>query len=323
MSAPVVLDLLEPGDSAADVKIITTLQGLVDGLLEPRAAAETIDAEIVRDCQEAYVSYTSVPSPSPEQLENKTIRAPQPAGWIKFLWDCVGKAAMKVPANHAGQDRLVSLLYELQQLPKHRVPWLAAGNLIEKELWSLNAKNGYEGLNQWLWELDQGHFTGGRQVEQDPAAALEYVNYSAFLARLLAKGVAEVTRLSALTLRSPFHRSFPSLAKTDIDSAEAVRHYEPYACAAAQWMIFAAEALCEMCNEGVLVAIGEQRWTQGLWDARKTNFEYVARDERFSEQARDYAAQAAERMVQAENHDFGKAEESIIQKFGFITPEKD
>lgn len=147
---------VQPGDSEAESKIITTLHSLVDGSLEPQAAAQTIDAEIVRDCQEAYASYTSVSNPSQEQLADGTIRAPRPVGWMKFLWDCMGRAAMDVPATHSGQDHLISLLQELQQLPKHQVPWLASGNLIEKELWTLNAKNDYEGLSQWLWELHEG-----------------------------------------------------------------------------------------------------------------------------------------------------------------------
>ena len=44
---------------------------------------------------------------------------------------------MKVPAEHLGQDRLVSLLQELQRLPRKIVPWLVHGKLINKEFWNL------------------------------------------------------------------------------------------------------------------------------------------------------------------------------------------
>jgi hypothetical protein len=138
--------------------IATTLHNLVNGIVDPRTAAETIDQIIVSDCQETYLSYTSVPKPTAEQIASGSIRAPDPAGWLQFLWNSFGKAAMVIPYDHAGQDRLVGLIQELQRLPPQKLPYVVWGKLIEKELYILTDKNGYDGFKQWLWELDQGKF---------------------------------------------------------------------------------------------------------------------------------------------------------------------
>ncbi|KAI1080129.1 hypothetical protein F5B20DRAFT_540883 [Whalleya microplaca] len=117
MTTALALGLAQPGDSEAETKIITALQSLADGSLDPVSVAQAIDQIIVLDCQEAYKSYTTKEKHAQKQLKNSTVPAPQPIGWINFLWDCLGKAAMKVPAAHSGQDRLIYLVEELERLP--------------------------------------------------------------------------------------------------------------------------------------------------------------------------------------------------------------
>ncbi|KAI0010912.1 hypothetical protein F4779DRAFT_575958, partial [Xylariaceae sp. FL0662B] len=322
MSTSIVLGLSQPGDSEAETKIINALQGLVDGSLDPASAAQAIDKIIILDCQEAYDSYTAISNSTSEQVGDGTVRSPEPVGWMKFVWDCLGKAAMRIPTTHPGQDRLVRLLQELERLPRRSVPWLATGRLTEKQLWELTPATKYEGLEQWLWELDQGTFTGTRQAERDPTVGLKYINFSAFLARLLANGLVETTRLSALIRPSPFATPFSSFSKRYTDPGEAARHFEVYASAAAQWIIFAANALYEMCDKGVLADVGKQRWTRSLWNSWSSNFQAVTKEDHFSASARDHAAQAIRHMKQLEEHGT-KDEGNIVQKFGFVLPEED
>ncbi|KND91997.1 hypothetical protein TOPH_03376 [Tolypocladium ophioglossoides CBS 100239] len=314
------LNISDPGDSKADKEITDTLQSLVNGSIDPAAAAHVIDKTVVTDCQEGLASYTSVPNPTSSQLEDGTIRAPYPAGWLKFLWDCVGKAAMEVPSDHPGQDRLVTLLQELQRLPRHSVPELVAGELSERELWTSTPANRFEGLELWLWELDQGTFTAAQQVESSHSVAASYVNFSAFLARLLAGGVEEATRMSALIQPSPFGTSSPLISPKYPDAAEAARHYEPYASAAAQWVFHAGDALFEMCEKGVIIDIGKQRWTRALWNGWKAKFDTIAKADRFSSQCRSLATQAVERMTQIEK---SGTSSNIVDRFGFMSTEED
>lgn len=156
MSTTIILDLSKPGDTEEEIKVTNTLEDLVNGSIEPSSAAEIIDRTIVDSCRVDYISYTAVPNPTAEQVRDGTVRAPQPAGWQEYLWRCIGKAAMRVPTDNAGQGYLVDLLQELHRLPRKRVPWLVGGGLIEKELWDLTPTNHYDYLEQWLWELHEG-----------------------------------------------------------------------------------------------------------------------------------------------------------------------
>ena len=72
--------------------IATTLHNLVSRIVDPRTAAETVNQIIVSDCSEAYLSYTSIPKPTAEQIASGSIGAPDPAGWLQFY----GTASAKI-----------------------------------------------------------------------------------------------------------------------------------------------------------------------------------------------------------------------------------
>ncbi|THU93292.1 hypothetical protein K435DRAFT_861603 [Dendrothele bispora CBS 962.96] len=98
------------------------------------------------------------------------------------------------------------------------------------------------GWSKYLWDC-MGHFNGHGLKSEHTVA---YLNFSAFLACLLAHGIAEVTRLSALIRPSPFGARGPSYMIKQFDSATALHQYEGYASAAAQWILYAGNALYEM-----------------------------------------------------------------------------
>ncbi|UNI19641.1 hypothetical protein JDV02_005816 [Purpureocillium takamizusanense] len=296
MVSSISLGLSDPDDCKSEVDIANTLQDLVNGATDSASGARDIDKVVVDECR---------------QTDN-----PRPSGWQRYLWDCLGKAAMAVPADHPGQDRLVELLRELQRLPRHEVPEKVGDELFHKELWVLAPENKYDGFEQQLWELDQGTFTATQQVERSEAIAASYVNFSAFLARLLAGAVVEATRLSALIRPSPFATVNPLTSAAYADASEAARHYEPWASAAAQWILRAADALHEMCEGETLIEIGRQKWTPALWDGWKSRFAAVAKTEQFGGRARELASAALERMAEAESKGVTT---NVGDKFGFMS----
>ncbi|KAI1145780.1 hypothetical protein F4825DRAFT_467061 [Nemania diffusa] len=307
MSSTFDLGLSRSSNTGAEEGIATAIQAMVNSSLEPIEAARSIDQTIFKDCRDVYVLYSSSP-------ETTAAPGPDPVGWMKYVWDCLGRAAMKIPADSPAQDRLVSLIQELQGLPRRHAPWLAAGSLDERELWNLVPATQYEGLPQWMWELNEGNFATSK-LDSDPKLATEYINFSAFLARLLGGGIAEVTRLSALIRPSPF-------ATSKASNPQLSPEFDPYAAAAAQWILYAGDVLFEMCQKGAMVEIGSQRWTPSRWDSWKTNFGTIIDDTRFSSQARQLAARAKERIAQIEEQGIN-ATESVVQKFEFIVPEDD
>jgi Cft2 family RNA processing exonuclease len=117
-----------------------TLEALVNNNINSRDAAQKIDAVIISDLKRANTDS-------------------RPLGWEHYLWDSIGRSAMVIPADHAGQDNLVKFLQDIQLLPKTTIAYHESGEDHEKVFWTLNAENGYSGLAQWLWELKEGEIS--------------------------------------------------------------------------------------------------------------------------------------------------------------------
>ena len=98
------------------------------------------------------------------------------------------------------------------------------------------------------------------------------------------------------------------------DSTEQAKRYEPYAAAAAQWILHAGDALFELCEKDIR-GLG-MRWSSTLWDSWKAKFEEVQEDKRFSEAARDLVRQALEHMNRLEHV---KGTNGIVQILGLTS----
>lgn len=317
------LGLARPDDDTNEKKLTATLDDLVHDELDAASAARVIDDIITKDCQKALAAYNSI---SEELKKNDTVAGPAPQGWQQYLYDCLATAAMKIPADHSGQERLVDLVEELGRLPRHTVPavYFEPERIAEKELWVLTRENNYDGFGQWMWERHEGEsrlpsdyvgclreilstqtltgaFLGWRQVETDPDAAVAYRNFSAFLARLLSRGTAALLGLSALV--SPF------VTRNIVAAASHEPHrFEPYVAAAAQWILYGGEVLHQMCEMRIMASV---RWKKELWDRIRTKFDAVAGDARFGAEARGWAAQAAGFMRKTEEKGSGHKRDAV------------
>lgn len=153
--SPIKLEDIQEDDNRS-TKLKMTLQDLINGIIDPVNAAQTIDKLIIDDCEESLHFYTSSNNSGSPSLGTGDGRVPEPGSWLQLLWDYLGIAATIIPHNHSGQDRLVALIQELQRLPLHKVPCFESGSITEKELYNLKPGNGYGYFQQSLWELDQG-----------------------------------------------------------------------------------------------------------------------------------------------------------------------
>ncbi|KAK8064484.1 hypothetical protein PG994_007122 [Apiospora phragmitis] len=143
---------------------------------------------------------------------------------------------MAVPHNHSGQDRLVSFLQELWRLPPHSVQYISAhGDAVEHTSWEDDRQN--DRFCQSMRLLDHG-----------PAHPPEHVNFSAFLARVLARGVVDTTRFCALVMDAFLGLRWPYNKQADRSA--------PCVLAAAQWMEHAGAALWELCEKKAYAARG-------------------------------------------------------------------
>jgi hypothetical protein len=162
-----------------------------------------------------------------------------------------------------------------------------------------------------------GNFTGGCESHNNRYIGCQYLNFSAFLARLLAGGVIETTRLSALVSPSPFGEGNIADTKPYIDSLDAVRRYKRYAPQAVQWILHAGGALFEMCEKDVTVEIGAQRWNHELWESWKAKFKAVSVDNRLGCTIPRLARRARVEMIRLESQ-VVPFQGGIVEKFGFI-----
>ncbi|CAG8981876.1 hypothetical protein HYALB_00014007 [Hymenoscyphus albidus] len=303
-------------------KIHRTITAFLTAKKTPTDTAQEIHQIITTDTQESYLSYTSIPTPTASQLQNGEIRYPAPSDLLHFLFRCVGMAAMEISPHDAGQDYLIEMLQEFMAIPRVRLPDATGGKLGEVEIYCITPENGYAGLAQLLWDLNQNICRPPKRDTQNKSKNFvlnAYTNYSSFLARLLEAGVCEVTNLSAL-LTGPFASSNKSFTKPlgftgTKDPIEVASEYEPYICAAAQWILFAPKALREMTEKRVRVRPMEKLFTQDLWEAWKEKFGAVVRDGRFGGEVRGLAGEVVGRMEGMEGREIP---DFVVERLGFV-----
>lgn len=155
------------------------------------------------------------------------------------------------------------------------------------------------------------------ELEDGNVEMHEYLNFQAFLARLLEAGVVEATNLSAL-ITGPFAENNKEFGANRLDPIAAANEFDGHIMAAAQWILWANKALFEMTENNVRVKPMEKLFTQDLWDEWKEKFDAVDKDERFHKEARFHAGMAHYRMHKQEGKEVQKF---IIEKLGFIVEE--
>jgi hypothetical protein len=298
-------------DNHPDEKLVNeTLEALVNKKTSPKDAAQKIDSIIIGDLKRAATDS-------------------RPLGWEHYLWDSIGRSAMVIPAEHPGQEYLVTFLQDIQQLPKTTIPYRENEKGHEKVFWSLNAANGYSGLAQWLWELKEGEERlssgillqalthckqGGFARHERPNEDSSYLrqNFAAFLAKLLAAGMVEATRLSGLIR--------PSLFATTGPSSSNAHQYEEALLDAAQWIFYAGDALYEMCEKETLIEIPGPKWTPAVWASWKAKFDQAGQAEFLGEEGRRVAQKALKHIGETEKRGVTT---NICETFGFTSIKDD
>ncbi|KAK8075729.1 hypothetical protein PG997_010392 [Apiospora hydei] len=237
---------IEPDDDEIDRQLKSALQDLVNGGVEVTTAAKIVDDLIVSDCQRAYEAHTAslrnINKPKENGEYTETFSKPPGMDWISL-------------ENHR-------FLQELLRLPPRTVQYISgSGDVVDYTFWEDDRRNDQFCQNMRLLDT-------------------EYVNFSAFLARVFARGVIDTTRFCALVTK------------------DGLTHV-----GAAMW---------EMCEKKAYAAKGFNTKWWGRWQAR---FEQVAEgDSGFSDQAREAAAEALKQMVVLKED--GSTGLSVIEAFG-------
>ncbi|KAK6829784.1 hypothetical protein PG987_010368 [Apiospora arundinis] len=297
---PLDLGLADPSDDETDRQLKGALQELVDGEAEAAAIAKRISTLVVSDCERDYEAHRASLSNSPpkdDENNNKTACKPfsSPVGWIAYLWRTIGQAAIAIPHSHSGQDRLVSLLQELWRLPPQTIHYIS-GDDVEEEY--------------TFWESDENdQFCQNMRLldsDANPTNPAKYVNFSAFLARVFARGLVDTTRFCALITGEFLGLRWPYNKRPEKG--------EPHVLAAAQWVAHAGPALWEMCEKKAYAAKG---FNPTWWARWRDRFGQVAADDSgFGGQARGAAAEALRQMATFEEGEGSLVGLSVVEAFG-------
>ncbi|KAF2149066.1 hypothetical protein K461DRAFT_282539 [Myriangium duriaei CBS 260.36] len=278
------LEAIGRHDSGQAKAIDQLIQAIVNGDRQISQAAQEISKIVIKQSEAYFTARSSDPATEYSPSSGKA----GPAGWQEHIWDYLGRSSMVIPVDHPGHASLVSLLLELQKLPKSSVrAHTADGEIYDVELWTLTKANHYSHLQQDLWQLAYLDFQS--EFAASPEDCKRFVNYSAFLARLLAAGVVDTTRIFDFTTRE-FRTTDPTRRTSGFDE------YETRVAATAQWVFQAGPAVFEMCEKSAVAEPGGFWWTRTTWENMKTKFNAVAGSSKYTQATRDTAARAVARM---------------------------
>ena len=293
-------------DEDCKLQLIEIFQKVANSEQEPQSAATEFMGIITDRCKADLVRFLDSSTPREVDETGDTI-GPDPEMWQRFTYYCFVDAAKVVPADDSAQDRLIELLVQLQKLPQtplKGVHW-DGNSFYEKRLWVLNRANHNLPFEQMLAFCNPGEYS----MEDKPENHVPYVNYSAFLARLMGSGAMNSAALSALIASSFWNH--PMNKKMDL------KEYEACVMAAAQWIYYAGAALYEICDAGALLDVSSHRWKKDDWTSFKDKFAKISIADRFSANVQKTAARAVDTMVSIEKQGVTS---NFIELYGYLIP---
>ncbi|KAF2154412.1 hypothetical protein K461DRAFT_267429 [Myriangium duriaei CBS 260.36] len=297
---PINLSLTDPqvihsDDDGEERVFLQILQDLVNCQKDPAKAAQEITTIIVDDCEKSFAKWSD---PSTRTFDTDGHPDVSIAyGWQHMLWHALRQIGEVVPADHPGQHSLVSFLAELQQQPDHKLKGVEIYDKYDYD-YELCWKKDYDRFYAWLSKLVAVFFHPSDTASF--AKRQRYLNFSAFLARLLASGVMDTDGISPLSNGyfdiNPFRASDGNL-KLELD----VDLYESQVEAVAIWIDLAGTVTYDMCKRGYDVESKSCKGAVWTWNRAKERLKSVARAEgKLSQKTCETARQTLEIMKKIE-----------------------
>ncbi|KAF7714642.1 Uncharacterized protein PECH_007199 [Penicillium ucsense] len=262
-----------------ETKLFNILHDLIQpgNKLEPTAAAAQIN-----DLFPSNGEDSSKAAVSPEEQDDA---ATEPEAFLWALWGLIIQVMRLVPPRHPGQDRMISLLQSLRELPARSLEIWGS----EQQLWS-----DFPILRPCL--RDHLDYIG----QADPDGISEWINQNSFMARLVGKGLLSWDTLIVWMMRD--------VLEDDLPQEEMVQ--DCYISVASEWITHAGTTIYnqlssqEMTEQQKRVMKGGklyegpaglrvERW--GFWKSRLAETSQQA-----SGKVRPAARAAADRMAEIE-----------------------
>ncbi|KAI1394268.1 uncharacterized protein F4822DRAFT_424747 [Hypoxylon trugodes] len=301
---PLDLQIFADEDDADDKTYKQILLALVSGELSPHAVAADFDAWVVRESNRRLKLLMERPDPKgltpQEESSGMTMRmiSPDASGYIEEAFSAIARLFSAFPPNHPGQDRIILFIEALSAMPEHRAPdaipdssndgyitlWPFGGN------WQALAELFRKEASAYFFPCPDIGIPGSEK-------RLRWRNLQSAMARLTAMELIDCGFLCALEYILPSNPYYPGLGKKELDGPNVIGGS---AIAGAQWIVaqpdLVGRYVYAQCQQAGSVDGPRDMWSAERWGQWKEQFEFIARDGRFDDEARRVAELALRRM---------------------------
>ncbi|PWY83394.1 hypothetical protein BO70DRAFT_361513 [Aspergillus heteromorphus CBS 117.55] len=312
---PLSLNLYEDFDDDEDLWYKGILVSLVTGDVTPTQAAIDIDTYITQLANQRYEAYQEYQELHPGQTptdeeERDRVSGPNPRGDVEMLIQWAARLCSAFPPSHAGQERIISFLEALRDLPRHKVLNVVFpreegdGMYTAMELWPLRGR--WLSLQQEFRYIEDEVIYRTYRAKQPPPSEpdLRWRNFQSAIARITALDLINCDFMCSLGLIIPSHSWYPDL---EDGNAEGFNWVAGQVIAAVQWLLRpeVGRYVYQQCRNADTVASDDRRviWSLEKWGQWKEQLARVGEEQRFGVHARELAKLACQRMALYERGD--------------------
>ncbi|OJJ85929.1 uncharacterized protein ASPGLDRAFT_122491 [Aspergillus glaucus CBS 516.65] len=303
--------LYSDDDDEEDIFWKRKLEALLNGDVTPSQAATDFDSCVVEEANTCHVELLKRPDPrslTVEEEENGVPStraiAPNPSGNIELVFPWIATLCSAFPPHHEKQDKIIQFLEALRDMPKHDV---YEGVPPENSDEPYNTTTLWPFGGNWMalaevFRIETYEFSYPYSNIETPGSEtqLRWRNFQSAIARLTSSGLINCSVLCALADILPSSQSYPDLEKRKVGGPNRVGGD---VIAGAQWVLWPGQGqyVYQECRKKDDIDGPRQMWSMQHWKQWKEQFEFVAGDERFGEQARLVARLARHQMLAYED----------------------
>ncbi|PYH95629.1 hypothetical protein BO71DRAFT_397847 [Aspergillus ellipticus CBS 707.79] len=297
------------------------LTRLLAGTTAPAAAAHDIDACITRAAEQrhhALVARIKAARAAQKKGPDYEI-CPDPVSTISTLFSLLSDHCTVYPPFHPAQTRIVEFLAALKEIPPHGVfnGWPPRGLSRPVRRVRLWGSDEGLGLGEFVRQLEEDGYELYRHLTSahNPKTVLRWRYLQSAAARITVARICDFRAICALAYITPSSGSYPDIEDDELDETDWAKEISASVLASAEWILpdGLGEYVFRRCLERETINWEMSGvWSRESWVVWKHQMGFVAREGRFSEEARRVAREILTRMVGIEEVWVADLESSMV-----------
>ncbi|XHF99539.1 hypothetical protein AWENTII_003039 [Aspergillus wentii] len=286
-------------DDEEDIFYKRLILSLVTGDIAPVEAAIDYDAWIENNAHQQHEE--RMKSSDPWEFRGAM---PNPTGLVTEFFRSLARVFAAFPPYSDGQNRIMEFLEALEGLPKKNLPVYVPHDYPDEPyvmitFWVLG-----EGmaLTEDIRRDAEDHYYDYSDVETPGSdTQIGWRNWQSAISRLTVSGLIDCGFLCALGNILPSYAYYPDLNFRKMGGPKRIAGD---LMAAAEWILKpdAGRYVYKQClKREKTINLPREIWSMENWNEWKVQVDWIARDERFSAEARDIARQMTQAMANIEN----------------------